>query len=100
MLSFVDLSKTAIEQHQGVLDYVNTWLDSNVDSSKLLSPEGWFQEGHGVIGREKNPHECQYLDTQRTRRRSSGHLHPLLQTLLWKNAPRPFTRELTHIMFS
>jgi hypothetical protein len=41
-LSFVDLSKTATEQHRGVLDYVKTWLDSSVGSSKLLNPEGWF----------------------------------------------------------
>jgi hypothetical protein len=37
MLSFVDLSKTTIEQHQGVLDFVKTWLDSSMGSSKLLS---------------------------------------------------------------
>jgi hypothetical protein len=50
MLSYVDLLKTAIEPHQGVLNYVKSWLDSSVGSSKLLSPEEWFQEGHGIIG--------------------------------------------------
>ncbi len=54
MLSFVDLSKTALEQHQGVLDYIKSWLDSSLRSSKSLSPEEWFQEGHGVVGGEKN----------------------------------------------
>jgi hypothetical protein len=53
MLSYVNLSKTAIEQHQGVLDYVKSWLDSSVGSSKLSSPEEWFREGHGIIGGEK-----------------------------------------------
>jgi hypothetical protein len=49
MLSFVDLSKTALEQHQGVLDYIKSWLHSSLSSSKLLSPEEWFQEGHGIV---------------------------------------------------
>jgi hypothetical protein len=52
MLSFVDLSKTAIEQHQGFLNFVKTWLDSSVGSSKPLSTKEWFQEGHGIIGGE------------------------------------------------
>ncbi len=55
MLSFVDLSKTTIEQHQGVLDFVKTWLDSSMGSSKLLSTKECFQEGHGIIGGEKDP---------------------------------------------
>jgi hypothetical protein len=51
----VDLSKTAIEHHQGVLNFVRTWLDPSVGRSKLLSAKEWFIEGHGIIGGEKDP---------------------------------------------
>jgi hypothetical protein len=54
MLSFVDLSKTALDRHPGVIDYVKSWLDVSLGSSKLLTPKDWFQEGHGVAGGEKN----------------------------------------------
>ncbi len=82
MLSFVDLSKTALERHQGVLDYVKSWLDSSLSSSKLLSPEEWFREGHGMLVEKRTQGECGYPGTQRTRRRTSGLHHPLLQTSL------------------
>jgi hypothetical protein len=48
MLSFVDLSRSAIERHPPVLDWIRSWTGR----SKLnpLTPEGWFEEGHGIIG--------------------------------------------------
>ncbi len=54
MLSFVDLSKTALDRHPGVINYVRSWLDVSLGSSKLLTPKDWFQEGHRVVGGEKN----------------------------------------------
>ena len=54
MLSFVDLARTAIERHPGVLDFVRSWLDPIVGESKCLKPEKWFEEGHGIIGGEKD----------------------------------------------
>ncbi len=54
MLSFVDLYKTALDRHPGVIDYVKSWLDVSLGISKLLTPKDWFQEGHGVVGGEKN----------------------------------------------
>ena len=52
MLSFIDISKTAIERHPPVLCYINSWAGM----SKLdpLTPEEWFVEGHGIIGGEKD----------------------------------------------
>jgi len=54
MLSFVDLARTAIERHPGVLEFVRSWLDPIVGESKCLKPEEWFKEGHGIIGGEKD----------------------------------------------
>ena len=54
MLSFIDLSRSAVERHTRVLDFVRSWLDPIVGESKHLKPEEWFQEGHGIIGGEKD----------------------------------------------
>jgi hypothetical protein len=55
MLSFVDLSRTAIKRHPKVLDFVKSWVSPVLGESKVLSPEEWFQEGHGIIGGKKDP---------------------------------------------
>ena len=47
MLSFVDISSTAVERHPSILDFVKSWVDPILGESKLLSPEEWLQEGHG-----------------------------------------------------
>jgi len=54
MLSFIDLSRSAIERQPTTLDFVKSWLDPIVGESKLLTPEEWFQEGHGIIGGDKD----------------------------------------------
>ena len=46
MLAYVDLSKTAIERHPPLLDFLTFWIDDI--SLKVLSPEEWFVEGHGI----------------------------------------------------
>ena len=53
MLSFVDVSRTAVERHPGVLNFVKSWVDPILGESKLLLPKEWFQEGHGVTGGAK-----------------------------------------------
>jgi hypothetical protein len=50
MLSFVDLSRTAIERHPDVLDFVKSWVEPALGESKVLSSKEWFQEGHGITG--------------------------------------------------
>ena len=54
MLSFVDLSRTAIERHPGVLDFVKLWVAPILGDSTVLVPEEWFREGHGIIGGKKD----------------------------------------------
>jgi hypothetical protein len=54
MLSFVDLSQTAIERHPGVLDFVKSWVFPILGEGKILKCEEWFREGHGIIGGKKD----------------------------------------------
>ena len=48
MLTFVNLGRSAVERHPPLLDWVRTW--SGRPTLKPLSPEGWFDEGHGIVG--------------------------------------------------
>ena len=48
MLTFVDLGRSAVERHPPLLDWVRTWTGR--PTLKPLSPEGWFEEGHGIFG--------------------------------------------------
>lgn len=63
MLSFVDLSTSATERCPGLLDWVREWTDR--PSLQPLSPEGWFEEGHGIAGGAPDrhgvyiPHHCE-----------------------------------------
>jgi hypothetical protein len=50
MLSFVDLSRLAIERHPGLLEFVYSWVEPVLGESRVLSTKEWFQEGHGIIG--------------------------------------------------
>jgi hypothetical protein len=50
MLSFVNIARTALERHPGLLDYVKSWVDPVLGTSKVLTTEEWFQEGHGITG--------------------------------------------------
>ena len=48
MFTFVDLVRSAIERHPPLLEWVRTW--SGRPTLTPLSPEGWFEEGHGIVG--------------------------------------------------
>ena len=48
MLSFVDLSRTAIEKHHDILGFVQSWVEPVLGEGKVLSVNEWFQEGHGI----------------------------------------------------
>jgi hypothetical protein len=48
MLTFVDLGWSAVERHPPLLAWVRTWTGR--PSLTPLTPEGWFEEGHGIVG--------------------------------------------------
>jgi len=48
MLSFIDLACSAVDRHPPLLEWVRGW--TGVPSLKPLSPEGWFVDGHGIVG--------------------------------------------------
>jgi hypothetical protein len=55
MLSFVDLSRMAIERHPPLLEWVRSWTER--PDLKPLTPEGWYVEGHGIVGGTPNHHK-------------------------------------------
>ena len=52
MLSFVELSRSALERHPPLLDYLRDWLA--LPALQSLLPQHWFVEGHGITGGSKN----------------------------------------------
>jgi hypothetical protein len=48
MLSFVPLNRSVFDQSPPLLSWVQSWIP--LPDIQPLSPEGWFQEGHGVQG--------------------------------------------------
>ena len=55
MLSFVDLAKTALERHPPLLAWIRSW--TGMENLEPLTPEGWFEEGHGITGGELDSHK-------------------------------------------
>jgi hypothetical protein len=68
MLSYVNLSLSAVQRFPKVLDYVQSWL-APVGEGKLLKEEEWFIEGHGIEGGRN-------LDTKTCQEWKSLHLEP------------------------
>ncbi len=54
MLSYVDLSWMAIKQYPPVLDYVQGLLELAAGKGRVIEPEEWFVEGHGIIGGKRD----------------------------------------------
>jgi hypothetical protein len=54
MLSFIDLDKSATERSPTLLGWVQSWCCKR--DITLLTPEEWFQEGHGVSGGHLDKH--------------------------------------------
>jgi hypothetical protein len=52
MLSFVDLAKSAVERCPHLLPWIQSWCPHS--SITPLSPEGWYERGHGVTGGSKD----------------------------------------------
>ncbi len=55
MLSFIDLGRTAVKRHPPLLDWVRSWT-GRMDLEPL-TPEGWFEEGHGIRGGTLDKHK-------------------------------------------
>jgi hypothetical protein len=54
MLSFVDLGKSPLERSPCLLVWIQSWyLDA---SAEPLSPEDWFERGHGITGGQRDKH--------------------------------------------
>ena len=54
MLSYIDLAKGVIDRYPPLLDFVRSW--SECPNLKVLTPEQWFVEAHGIIGGKKDHH--------------------------------------------
>ena len=54
MLSFIDLALSATVRAPGVIEFVKSWVEPVLGGLKLLSPEEWFVEGHGIVGGKKD----------------------------------------------
>ena len=52
MLEFVNLAKTAVERHDALLAWIQSWTGD--PEMRPLSLEGWFEEGHGITGGKKD----------------------------------------------
>jgi hypothetical protein len=47
MLSFIPLHLNAIERSPAVEPWLRSWLG---EDAEVLSPEGWFERGHDLLG--------------------------------------------------
>ena len=52
ILGFVPLNETAFERSETLFTWVQKWI--GVNNIEPLTPEGWFDEGHGMQGGNKN----------------------------------------------
>ena len=55
MLMFVDLANTAFERHPPLLDWFRSWTENA--ELEPLTPEGWFEEAHGINGGKLDQHK-------------------------------------------
>jgi hypothetical protein len=100
ILFFVDLSRTAIERHPGVLEFVKSWVSPILGKNKVLEPEEWFWEDHGIIGGKKDLSGLWILrNTQGIERSTFGPRLLSLKMSPWKSVPRLSTIGLTLTMF-
>ena len=56
MLSFIDLALPATRRSPKIVEFVKSWVPWTCGQLKVLAPEEWFVEGHGIIGGEKDAH--------------------------------------------
>lgn len=51
MLSFVPLNESAMDRSPNLLQWIRSW---SIQEAELLTPEGWFSTGHGIVGGGEN----------------------------------------------
>ncbi len=83
MLLLVDLSRTAINRHPPLLEWVRSWTEK--PSLEALTPEGWFEEGHGITGGVLDSHKVWMPLHGPKNRFSFGPRNPWWQTLPLSN---------------
>ncbi len=54
MLSFIDLSRSAVKHHPPICTFVESWLDPVLGPATWLRPKEWFVEGHGIVDSQKD----------------------------------------------
>ena len=54
MLNCINLGKDTVERHPPLLDWIRSWTER--DGFKSLTPEGWYEEGHGFTGGRDDKH--------------------------------------------
>mmetsp|Transcript_20351 Transcript_20351/g.28607 ORF Transcript_20351/g.28607 Transcript_20351/m.28607 type:complete len:123 (+) Transcript_20351:6105-6473(+) len=56
MLEYVPLHLSCLERSPTLKKWICSWLKSGNGENKVtfLEPEGWFQEGHNIVGFERN----------------------------------------------
>ena len=52
ILDFVPLNETAFESSATLFPWVQTWI--GVNNIDILTPKGWFEEGHEMKGGNNN----------------------------------------------
>jgi hypothetical protein len=74
MLSFVDLDKSAVERAEDLLPWIRSWCGK--PDIEPLTPEEWFEAGHGIVGGKQDKHNVWIPEHERP-----GNTH------LWAPAP-------------
>ncbi len=59
MLTFVDLSRSAVECSSSLFGWVHSW--TSCSHQEPLTPKGWFEEGHVITGGVLNRHKVWML---------------------------------------
>ena len=100
MLSFVDLAHNAIERYPALLTFVQSWVEPVLGKAKTLTVEEWFQEGHGIIGGEKD-HNGVWMP----KHAPNGKAYiwtppPGIADVALEEAMKAIHKVLTHIIFS
>ena len=50
---FIPLHLNALERHPPLLHWIKSWIPPE-ENLIVLTPEDWFERGHGIVGFDKN----------------------------------------------
>ncbi len=71
MLTFINLAKSTLECHPGLLDYIKSWAKGVLGRIKVLTPTEWFFRGHGIVEGTKDAKSRCILEHD-----LGGHVYP------------------------